>query len=827
MPAESPMRRRLLPTTTIAITVGLAAAVTPAAAAPTASTRHDVKAHDHTARTAMAEPSAPPATVVAERELLALFPARDGAVAVLSEVDSPFRGMTALVAPDGTTSTTLDVRDEVLRVDRDGLHAVVGRFVSSNARSYRRVRLADGVTVGPSVEHSTSGSQEPVTVAADGLALLVRDGDGIVEVDLADAEVRRRDDVDDAGARFVVLHDDGAVTVADEGELRTTTGVPAEAAQEPAQPRPGHDEPEGECPVGGCYTQEPDTGTSCEEHGMCDEPTGSEPAARRASSSGVDLAATTGTWHDDATVVVARDGTLRRHDLRTGADLGVLARPTVADLPPHLASRPFTPTLVAVDGDTTAWTDDGVDGLVLLRDEVSRAVTVLDLAGWDGVVDGPLHDGGGIWLRDGQRLALHVGAVGDSPRLEVSPLDEAMEHGQREVVRGRLVDAGGRGLAGVEVAVVTSRRDDRATLRTDADGRFALTNVARLAEEYLQLHAVVDGRPAVSTLRYTVDHRRSTFVDRLELGPAGDAVGHSLAISRMRFADDGASWVLVGRDDVFADSLAASPLVADGPLLHTPSQDLDPRTLAELERVLAPGGTVYLLGGPAAVGDRVDAAIRARGYTIERLFGDDRVATSVAIAAEVVERYGDRGAVAVARAWGTPEDPNGSRAWADSVSGGGLAASAGIPVLVTRTSTLDRGVDAWLRARGTEVTVLLGGPAALSPAIEDRVPGPLRLAGDDRAGTAAAVAALFVDEQGRPSQRHVVLNLRDEHGWVWGLAAAGLSSDLFAPLLAGRPDVVPSATRTFLDDRGSWSDVYLLGDAALVGDELAARYDQR
>jgi hypothetical protein len=88
----------------------------------------------------------------------------------------------------------------------------------------------------------------------------------------------------------------------------------------------------------------------------------------------------------------------------------------------------------------------------------------------------------------------------------------------------------------------------------------------------------------------------------------------AVAVSQSAFPTNGsASAVVLARADVFADALAGGPLAAakHAPLLLTSSGALDPLTKAEIQRVLAPGGAVYLLGGSGALSDAVAAAITA------------------------------------------------------------------------------------------------------------------------------------------------------------------------------------------------------------------------
>ena len=114
-----------------------------------------------------------------------------------------------------------------------------------------------------------------------------------------------------------------------------------------------------------------------------------------------------------------------------------------------------------------------------------------------------------------------------------------------------------------------------------------------------------------------------------------DRIDTANAISQSSFAGVGtASAVVLARADTFPDTLAGTPLAAakSAPLLLTGSSSLDPRTLAEIQRVLTPGKTVFLLGGNAALSAAVQNAITQAGYNIVRYDGVDRFDTATLIA---------------------------------------------------------------------------------------------------------------------------------------------------------------------------------------------------
>ena len=114
-----------------------------------------------------------------------------------------------------------------------------------------------------------------------------------------------------------------------------------------------------------------------------------------------------------------------------------------------------------------------------------------------------------------------------------------------------------------------------------------------------------------------------------------DRVATAIDASQDSYPTDGsAGAVVLSRADGFADALAGTPLAAaeEAPILLTPTAALDPRTLAEIERILPSGGRVHLLGGTGAIGPAVAAALTERGYVVTRHAGADRYTTAVAVA---------------------------------------------------------------------------------------------------------------------------------------------------------------------------------------------------
>ncbi|MGW5050682.1 cell wall-binding repeat-containing protein [Actinokineospora sp. NPDC004072] len=98
-----------------------------------------------------------------------------------------------------------------------------------------------------------------------------------------------------------------------------------------------------------------------------------------------------------------------------------------------------------------------------------------------------------------------------------------------------------------------------------------------------------------------------------------------------------ANAVVLARGDAFPDALAGGPLAGyvNGPLLLNNPFTLLPEVRAEIQRVLAPGGTVYLLGGTGSLSNGVQSAITSLGYKTVRLGGANRFETAIRIAREI------------------------------------------------------------------------------------------------------------------------------------------------------------------------------------------------
>ncbi len=275
-----------------------------------------------------------------------------------------------------------------------------------------------------------------------------------------------------------------------------------------------------------------------------------------------------------------------------------------------------------------------------------------------------------------------------------------------------------------------------------------------------------------------------------------DRIATAISTSHASFPTPGsADAVVLASSQSFPDGLAGTPLAVDkdGPLLLTDQAALRSDVLTEVQRVLPPNGTVYVLGGTGALGDPVATALDGAGFDVERLAGPDRYATAVAIADEV----GSPTQVLLATGLNFP----------DALSAGVAAGHVGGVVLFTQGNTQAAATQTWLSTHPLVPRVVVGGTAT------GTAPGATELVGADRFETATKVAAHFF---GAPEQ----VGLASGVAFPDALSGGAHIARLGGPILLSNPGSLPAATTNWLRARRSSTvTVHVFGGTgALVAD---------
>lgn len=337
------------------------------------------------------------------------------------------------------------------------------------------------------------------------------------------------------------------------------------------------------------------------------------------------------------------------------------------------------------------------------------------------------------------------------------------------------------------------------------------------------ISAVAAGALAVATAGTAL---ATTDVQAQRLA-GGDRYLTSQAIANATFQGEDVTVAIVASGESYPDALAASYLAGalDGPVVLTAKNSLSQAAVDTLTGLNVSG--VIVVGGTAAVSETVVEQIAATGIEVDRLAGNDRYGTARAIAGAAPEEQIGSLDSSIGR---TALLASGE-GFADALSGGPLAYGSAFPLVLTPTATLSTQAAAAINELGIEQVVILGGSAAVSPAVEAQVEAlgveVRRVAGNDRTLTATAIADVAVDELGY-SVTHANLARGDD--FADALAGSANAGQEIAPiLLTLRSDSLGTAAASwFTKHDATLASIHVFGGSSAIDDptvnaaELAA-----
>ena len=260
--------------------------------------------------------------------------------------------------------------------------------------------------------------------------------------------------------------------------------------------------------------------------------------------------------------------------------------------------------------------------------------------------------------------------------------------------------------------------------------------------------------------------------------------------------------VILANGDAFADALAGSYLatVKNAPiLLHRNSGKGDELNEAYISENLVAGGTIYLLGGTAAIPESVEESLKALGNVV-RLKGDTRFDTNLAILEAAGIAADDE--ILVTTGW----------EFADCLS----ASASGKPILMQNTikGELTETQIAFLEKYAENDFTIIGGTAAVSEemetAIEAIVGETTRISGSTREETSVKIAEAYFED---PECVFVAYS----RNFPDGLCGGPLAYAMNAPLLlvnAGKEEFAAA----YVAEEGI-AVGYVLGGTAVLTDE--------
>ncbi len=272
----------------------------------------------------------------------------------------------------------------------------------------------------------------------------------------------------------------------------------------------------------------------------------------------------------------------------------------------------------------------------------------------------------------------------------------------------------------------------------------------------------------------------SPVVTRIE-GHNRYATAAELAVSRF---EPGVQTVFLANGLDFPDAVAGGALAVaeEGPVLLTRADELPGSTAMALQD-LAPE-RIVVLGGDGVVSDDVMDELEDYADDVERVAGLDRYRT----AASISQQWESSDIVLLASGMDYP----------DALSAAAAAGVEGAPVLLTRQHGLPGATMNELERLDPSTIFVIGGDAAVSDDAADEASAyaddVVRLGGKDRYVTASTVAQEFFSG---PVAEAFLATGRD---FPDALAAAPAAAMNGGPVLLTRPDSVPAATMTALNE---------------------------
>jgi len=211
-----------------------------------------------------------------------------------------------------------------------------------------------------------------------------------------------------------------------------------------------------------------------------------------------------------------------------------------------------------------------------------------------------------------------------------------------------------------------------------------------------------------------------------------DRFATAAAIGRAAFPKGTTVVIVSGQQASLVDGLVAAPYARSvkAPVLLASRTAVPAPTMAEITRR---GAThAVLVGGTGVLTTDVSDQLRAAGLKVTRLAGDDRYATSAAVA----RAFGSASSVVVAS--GVTAN------LVDAAAAGGPAAASGQPVLLVPRSSVPASTRDTIAALGARSATIVGGTGVVTTGVSDALRAAglklTRLSGADRYATAAAVA---------------------------------------------------------------------------------------
>ena len=297
-------------------------------------------------------------------------------------------------------------------------------------------------------------------------------------------------------------------------------------------------------------------------------------------------------------------------------------------------------------------------------------------------------------------------------------------------------------------------------------------------------------------------------------------VDTSLEIANRGWSATGADTVIITNGYNFADALAGGPLAyaLDAPILLTANQaSLEASVLSKIKSFGAKN--VIILGGTLAVNANIASQLSKNGLSVERIYGNSRFETAVAIANKLYSinsSYADNVFIAY------------SHNYPDALAVSPIASITGNPILfVNAKGTFDTATANYIKKSKCSTATILGGSLAIAPAAETNLSAmgakPGRIYGTSRYDTALKICKTYDNVFTSTN-----LALATGASFPDALAGGAFAAKCGIPIILVnnlKTAAASSDALAYIDGKNA-ETVYVFGGTGAVSDATVAKYLQ-
>jgi putative cell wall-binding protein len=314
-----------------------------------------------------------------------------------------------------------------------------------------------------------------------------------------------------------------------------------------------------------------------------------------------------------------------------------------------------------------------------------------------------------------------------------------------------------------------------------------------------RLLSIISAIAASSVMFFTSNVvRAATLQDRLW--------GNDRYQTNSKIVDSGwtsSEYALIASGEGFADALCAAPLAEQykAPILLTGKNTLNQESRNQLSKLKVK--KVFIIGGTGVVSNNVKSQIESMGIGTTRIYGQDRFETSV----EVAKNLKNVNGVVVTN----------SEGFADALSIAPIAAQKAMPILLTDKWDLSSSVKGFLSSSSYTKSYIVGGTGVVSDKIASQLKGSMRLAGDSRYSTNAAVLNQFASEFSYDK-----VYVASGENYPDALSGSVLAASSKSPLILVGTSIDSTVMSSVKAQHDKYNNVIVLGGMSVVSDALAS-----